>query len=251
LDQYGGSLRRALEAIDADLRSLRLPSALGRLGQLRQWARFGLHLTRPWQVVLAGPTNVGKSRLINAMVGYRRAIVYDGPGTTRDTLTATTALDGWPVQLADTAGLRETTDAVEMAGVAQTKRGLADADLVVLVFDVHARGKEDHRRLKAQYPDALIVYNKCDGAGRTNAPGPPGLEISALTGSGVPELLDRILRLLVPQSPLPGTAIPFTQAQVDILSACQDGAVQGNAAAAAHCLQPLLAPTLGQFDELI
>ena len=72
-----------------------------------------------------------------------------------------------------------------------------DADLVVLVFDVRIRWTADHGRLRAQYPDALIVYNKCDnkceGTGQAKAPGPPGLETSALTGSGVPELLDLIL----------------------------------------------------------
>ena len=61
---------------------------------------------QPWRVVFGGPANVGKSSLINALVGYGRSIVHDLPGTTRDALTAATAIDGWPVELCDTAGLR-------------------------------------------------------------------------------------------------------------------------------------------------
>ena len=77
----------------------------------------GRHLLTPFDVVLAGPANVGKSSLINALVGYNRAIVYDAPGTTRDVITAETAIDGWPVTLSDTAGLRDSDDPLEMAGV--------------------------------------------------------------------------------------------------------------------------------------
>ena len=79
---------------------------------------------QPWRVVLAGRPNVGKSSLMNALVGFQRAIVCDLPGTTRDVVTATTAIDGWPIQLADTAGLRETRDEIESAGVdAGARRG--------------------------------------------------------------------------------------------------------------------------------
>ena len=69
-------------------------------------------------VVLSGAPNVGKSSLINALVGYERAIVFAEPGTTRDVVTAGTAVDGWPIELADTAGLRESTDPLEAAGIA-------------------------------------------------------------------------------------------------------------------------------------
>ena len=67
----------------------------------------GLRLVSGWRVVLAGRPNVGKSRLLNALAGYERAIVDPTPGTTRDVVTVRTALDGWPVELADTAGLRD------------------------------------------------------------------------------------------------------------------------------------------------
>jgi tRNA modification GTPase len=86
-------------------------------------------------VVIAGPPNVGKSSLINALLGYQRAIVFDQPGTTRDVLTATTAIDGWPVELADTAGIREGDDAIETEGVARALAEIRAADLVVEVWD--------------------------------------------------------------------------------------------------------------------
>src|SRR6185503_7750192 len=100
-------------------------------------AEVGLHLTTPWRVVFAGPPNVGKSSLVNALLGYPRAIVYDQPGTTRDVLTASTAFDGWPFELRDTAGLRDgiSLDSVEVEGVARARAQIATADLVVFVHD--------------------------------------------------------------------------------------------------------------------
>ena len=79
-------------------------------------AATGLHLIRPWQVVVAGRPNVGKSSLINAIAGYQRAIVHSTPGTTRDIVGVQTAMDGWPVEISDTAGLRETGEKIEQAG---------------------------------------------------------------------------------------------------------------------------------------
>ena len=86
-------------------------------------------------MVIAGPPNVGKSSLINALLGFQRAIVFDLPGTTRDVVTAVTALDGWPVELSDTAGLRSSDDPLELAGIEQAHRQAAAADCLLLVFD--------------------------------------------------------------------------------------------------------------------
>ncbi len=85
--------------------------------------------------MVAGRPNVGKSRLLNALAGYERAIVDPTPGTTRDVVTVRTALDGWPVELADTAGLRDSDDAIESAGIALARARQADADLTLLVLD--------------------------------------------------------------------------------------------------------------------
>ena len=111
--------------------------------EMLQFRDLGLHLTTPWRVVLAGAPNVGKSSLMNAIAGYQRAIVSPTPGTTRDVVTVTTAIDGWPVQLADTAGLRETQDELESAGVALADAAIGEADLVIVVSDASADSDVD------------------------------------------------------------------------------------------------------------
>ena len=133
LDQYHGALAAAIRATLAAAASGDWQTASATIDALLAHRGVGEHLTTPWRVVLAGPPNVGKSSLKNALVGYQRAIVCDLPGTTRDVVATTTAIDGWPIQLADTAGLRDAADELEAAGVARAARALAAADLVVLV----------------------------------------------------------------------------------------------------------------------
>ena len=87
------------------------------LPQVIQGANFGIHLTRPWSVVVCGKPNVGKSSLMNAIVGFNRAIVHAQPGTTCDVVTQTTAVEGWPIELKDTAGLRNAENPIEAIGV--------------------------------------------------------------------------------------------------------------------------------------
>jgi len=135
LDQYNGVLHQAVSRVVNLLEQRRGEEAVERLEELLGWLPLGLHLTRPWKVVLAGEPNVGKSSLINRLVGKQRVIVHHRPGTTRDPVTELTALGGWPVELCDTAGLRRTADPVESAGVGLAAERLQAADLVVLIFD--------------------------------------------------------------------------------------------------------------------
>jgi len=222
LDQYGGALRHAIDQIeeahrhgDAALARSRAEALLGR-------ADLGRHLTRPWRVMLAGRPNVGKSSLINALVGYRRAIVHDKPGTTRDVVTATTAVDGWPVELSDTAGLCSTDDAIERAGIARAREELRRADLVILVFDAGRDWSEaDQILLESARPESkperLVVHNKCD-LPPTVGTRPPGLSTSATTGTGIESLVQTIAAHLVPDPPKPGMAVPFTAEQIQQIS---------------------------------
>jgi tRNA modification GTPase len=195
-------------------------AARGVLEELLSWAEFGRHLAQPWSVVLAGRPNVGKSSLINALVGYARSIVFDQPGTTRDVVTAETAFDGWPLQLADTAGIRDDAQALESAGIERTHERLAAADCRVLVLDASLPAHPDDRRLLAAWPGAICVANKTDlpTAWGTELP-PQALKVSAVSGKGIAELAEAIVATLVPRTPAPGTPIPITRRQTELLSA--------------------------------
>src|SRR5204862_3686687 len=140
LDQYRGALRKDLTAIEHDLTHGNHDTAVRALNSLLARASLGLHLRQPWKVVIAGRPNDGKSSLMNAILGYQRSIVWHEPGTTRDVLTATTAIDGWPLELIDTAGLRvgravpaDSADPIESEGIARARAQIAAADLTILV----------------------------------------------------------------------------------------------------------------------
>ena len=169
-------IRQAIGEIDRNLASGENAAGLSGLRRLLANAPLGLHLIERWRVVLAGRPNVGKSSLINALVGYDRAIVYDLPGTTRDVVTAVAAFDGWPVELADTAGLRPSADPLEAAGVQLAHDQLRAADLIVLVFDLSCGWSMADSELAERWPAALLVHNKCDlaegaGSGRPSGRG--------------------------------------------------------------------------------
>ena len=228
LDQLAGSLRREIRAIQDDLDNRNAPAAARRLGTLLGRADVGRHLVEPWRVVLAGQPNVGKSSLINALVGYPRAIVHHAPGTTRDVVSATTAVDGWPVELSDTAGLHQGDDPIERAGVELAGRKLAAAELVLLVFDASRRWSDADRLLADSWPGALVVHNKSDLPPSSGPTRPAGRPTSALTGQGIGSLVDGIAGRLVPKEPEPGAAVAFTAAQIDALAAAAEALRRGN-----------------------
>ena len=241
LDQYQGTLRREIEQVCAGLEGGAQEDASARLALLHALAGVGMHLIQPWRVVLAGRPNVGKSSLMNALAGYRRSIVTNEPGTTRDVVSIETALDGWPVQLSDTAGLRATAHQVESAGVGLARGHVAAADLVVMVVDASQESPAPDQALIEANANSFTVHNKSDldneGVyGRTAE-----LMTSALTGEGIDRLAAEIKRRLVPNEPTPGAAVPFTPAQI---AAVRDavGAVARNDAAAAVARLRQVAP---------
>ena len=160
-------------------------------------------------LAIVGRPNAGKSSLFNALVERERAIVTAIPGTTRDTVTERIALGGIPLELVDTAGLREASEAsdeVERLGIVRSREALADAAIVLVVVDTSQLGPsgelhEDERELieAVQGRAALIAVNKCDLAAKIpefpKGPEMPVLLTSAVTGQGIAELRAAILRL--------------------------------------------------------
>ena len=181
----GDALLNELQAVGDGLRQL---VADGRRGDaLRQGLR----------VALVGRPNVGKSSLLNRLSRRERAIVTELPGTTRDLLESEIVLQGVPITLLDTAGIRTTSDAVEQLGIARSEEALASADVVLLVVDGHQGWIDEDAALLQRIPDAvprLVVANKGD-----RPPGPMpetvtvDVTISAITGAGEETLIQSLL----------------------------------------------------------
>jgi tRNA modification GTPase len=184
-----------VDALHRDDACARLARLRAQLDGLLARSREGSLLRSGIQVVLAGPPNVGKSSLLNRLAGEERAIVTPIPGTTRDALRETILIEGVPLNLVDTAGLRESRDEVERLGVERAHRELARADLVLAVHDCTVRGCAP--ALEAQESAARIdVYNKVDLAPGFIAPAGPhaAVCVSAKTGAGIDALRHAILQ---------------------------------------------------------
>jgi tRNA modification GTPase len=217
LDQRCGALGRQFDALREAVRAGELAAAVTLVDELLDRAHVGMRLLKPWRVVLAGRPNVGKSSLVNALVGYERAIVHAAPGTTRDIVTALTALDGWPVELADTAGLRAGEEPLEAAGIELAREQAAAADLLLLLFDRSVPWSAEDDALAASWTAALVVHNKCDLPAASGSR-PAGIEVSAQSGAGLAELAREIVVRLVPQAPGAGDAVPFLASHVERLA---------------------------------
>ena len=206
------------------------------LAAVARFAPLGRHLVEPWTVAIAGPPNVGKSSLVNALAGYQRSIVTPVPGTTRDVVTVRLAFDGWPVELADTAGLRDAVEAIESEGIDRARRAVSAADLVVWVMD---QSDADAAPPPAGLTDrpVLVVRNKADLADTAET---AAELVSAATGDGIPGLAARIARTLVPVDPEQDAAVPFTPTLADAVEEAvrllQSGQVDAARKTLAGCL---------------
>jgi small GTP-binding protein len=195
LDQLNGALDRALEEPSGAAEALR-------------WSSVGRLLLRPARVVLYGLPNAGKSTLFNAIAGYSRVITNPVAGTTRDVISETISLDGWPIELVDGAGFHDDASPLEAEGARRLTETLASADLRILVVDASTRNSEDER-LAARILPHLRVANKIDLIGGMRID--ESVRCSALTGAGIVELKSAIVNTLIPAAPPPGAAVPFRE----------------------------------------
>lgn len=181
------------ERILEGIATVRIP-----LEELSRSFAYGKVVREGITLAIVGRPNVGKSSLFNRLVERERAIVTATPGTTRDLVTETVSLEGIPIQLVDTAGIRSAMDEAESIGIRKSMEALADADLVLVVMDASQESnKEDgHLLAQAEGRAAIVVENKCDLGGNVGGAHNGGVVVrtSALTGAGIAELRSAILR---------------------------------------------------------
>lgn len=177
-------------------------------------SRQGSLLQEGVKVVLVGQPNVGKSSLMNRLAGDEVAIVTEIAGTTRDTIQQLIQIEGMPVHIIDTAGLRETMDIVEQSGIARTHAAIRKADMVLLLIDsrygVTEADQQVLQSLPAELP-LLTIYNKIDLIGETarikEESGKPVVYLSARTGTGLELLRMKMLEIIGWQSNIAGEGL--------------------------------------------
>ncbi|HET6979989.1 MAG TPA: tRNA uridine-5-carboxymethylaminomethyl(34) synthesis GTPase MnmE [Pyrinomonadaceae bacterium] len=199
-------LESALEFVEDDLPTVRaneididLATVATGVEKLATSYGAGRLIQEGIRVAITGRPNVGKSSLFNSLIERERAIVTDIPGTTRDTLTESIDLDGIPVILTDTAGLRETSDNIETLGIERARQAMSDADLVLVVLNGAEEPGPGDRDLLDQTIGTrrLVVMNKSDlpefRSSRSCTEEPQPINVSARTGEGLTDLRAAIL----------------------------------------------------------
>jgi tRNA modification GTPase len=213
-DQTEGALSEAVKKL----------SSIRDAERLLATATLGLALASPRRVVLAGSPNVGKSTLFNALVREDRALVSPTPGTTRDPVRETIAVDQVPLELVDTAGIEVPRDSLEELSIERTHRRLGDADIILFLFDAEAGAQGPELRFleTLSHRRVILLVNKVD-VGKKK-PLLDALPISAKTGQGLEELRRKILRALaVNPRHVPGQAVVFTPRQERLLGRVATG----------------------------
>ena len=188
------------------------------LNQLISDAKQGCLIRNGLKVALIGSPNVGKSSLLNFFSKKEKAIVTNMPGTTRDLLESDVILKGIPITLLDTAGIRETNDAIEKIGVSRSHKALLTADVVVQIFDVSQGWTTNDQKLLKQIPTdtpKLIVGNKSDLPSQDSG-SIANATMSALTGEGENEVIMKLLKICGANT-TSGVEIALNQRQLDLV----------------------------------
>lgn len=213
---------------DRDKLARKLDRAVLALGETLEMASRGRMLTTGIRMAIVGRPNVGKSSLLNLLAGRARAIVSDIPGTTRDFLEETVDIGGIPVLAIDTAGLRETPDAVEMEGTRRAVEMLESSDVGLIVLDAsEGLTKTDRDVIDKAADRAVAVWNKIDLAPEVVAgfglpPEIPSVRMCALTGEGLPEMEEAALGRLGYGRGFFEEALAATQRQVTALTEAKE-----------------------------
>lgn len=178
-----------------------LEDAIKEMNSLLKSSNEGKIIREGLNMAIVGKPNVGKSSLLNALLKEKRAIVTDIPGTTRDVIEEYISLDGIPIKIIDTAGIREANDIVEKIGIDKSKEKIEQADLVVLVLDVSRELDNEDKKIIEYINDKnyIVLLNKTDLDVKLNNDEINNLNnkinISALTGLGVDDLKDKIKKM--------------------------------------------------------
>jgi len=209
-----------LPPLDGDAVAEELSAVRRALEQLVADAERGQLLREGLKVAIVGRPNVGKSSLLNRLSRSERAIVTDLPGTTRDLVESELVLQGVPLTLLDTAGIRSTSDRVEQIGIERSRSALQAADAVLLLFDLSAGWCAEDAALRDLVPAGvplLVVGNKADQLAAT-ATSPADVCISALTGAGESELVAQLLARCGHSDPQ-GVQVALNRRQQDLAAA--------------------------------
>jgi len=182
--------------------SQKIDAQLATLATINQQAQQGSLIREGINLVLVGQPNVGKSSLLNVLAQRDAAIVTEVPGTTRDIVKEAIMLDGLPVHVLDTAGLRQSDDLVEKEGMRRTWEALEQADIMLLMVDAQAGFSEQERYILHRCPkniESIVVYNKCDLSGQSDKADDnvacPQRAISAKTQQGIDSLITLIKQM--------------------------------------------------------
>jgi tRNA modification GTPase len=161
---------------------------------------------------------VGKSSLLNAIVGFDRSITLDAAGTTRDVLHADTVIDGLPIRLSDTAGIHASDQAIERQGMAQARLAAGDADLVLVIAEPDgSRDPGPAQELLGSSKPLIRVMNKSDLLKDLGNHDSYEIATNALTGEGVEELMEAIADKLAAAIPKPAAPVPINDRQARLL----------------------------------